>query len=189
MIYLKMIKDLLGYIIQCCLTLVTILGFIIALTCPNINSYKREIPLVTIIFVCIFIISLIYASVKLFQKYFNKSFDFIERKQTEQGNDVYWFKSDYFLNIGDIVKLIQYSDSGTTSNLCIAKVQYKNEATAIGLLPLNNTSNLDLLKNNSASIRTLKIKPVHINTDEISQILKQIKKNASVEKEEEYDEK
>ena len=155
------------------LGIIAIIGFFVQLFVPNINQIKICIPYATIIFLILLIIAILSAIWKTLCKYYKKTFKFIEVKQTESGNDVYWFESDYQLNVGDIIKLVEYNIKGTLSNLCIAKIQYKGEHGAVGVLPLIDTEHLKIAK--KSSIENLKIKPIYINSEEIKQLLFLIK--------------
>ena len=173
---IQIFKTFFSCMFQCSLTYMSIICFIIALFVPNINSYIIKLSLAWFVF-CIFIFfSIIHAFFKTASKYNKKTFKFIEIKKTEQDNNIYWFTSDYFFNIGDTIKLIEYNDTGTFTNICIAKVHQKSETMQIGLLPILILQNIDLLQNQNC-----KIKPVHINIDDITQISKHLTNTINAE--------
>ena len=161
----NILKDIVVYCIQSIFGIFAIFGFVIALFVPNINEYKISLSLSLLVFVILVALAFISSFVQVLNKYYKKTFDFIEIRHTEQGNDVYWFVSDYFLNIGDTIKLVEYNNNGTMANVCIAKVHQKSETAQIGLLPILTFSNLESIKN-----KNCKIRPLHITTDDINKI-------------------
>ena len=145
-------------------------GFLITLFFPDINTRMVTISKSWLVIGLLFIISFAEAVWRTFCTFHCKKFEFIDIKKTEQGNDIYWFKSDYYLNVGDTVKVVELYRNGVDVDICIAKVQRKNEEGHIGLLALDKTMALDNIKNND----NVKLKPVHISSDDIANLMKEM---------------
>lgn len=175
--FLKFIYfDILNNIVM----IVSILGFIVALLIPDINKYSVTVSVSWTIIIIVFLLGIMISAYKYISTRLLKCMKFIEVKKTEQENDIYWFSSDFPLNVGDTIKLCEYGYKGIPSFVCIAKVQDKNEQGHVGLLPFEEYKALGLIKNNKVQTKDIIYKPKHINSDDIMAILNQVSNTHSV---------
>lgn len=154
------------------MVLTGIAGFFIAACCPKISEYNVGIPISLIVCLSIFLISIIWAVYKSKDIFCCKYLKYIELGKTEQENDIFWFSSNYFFNVGDIIKLLECRDNGTITPVCTAKIQSINQNGHVALLPLANYKTLEIFKNKDQASKT-RFKPVHVNIDDITGVMKQ----------------
>lgn len=154
------------------MVLAGIAGFFIAACCPKISEFSINIPISLIVCLSIILISIIWAVYKSKDVFCSKYLTYIELGKTEQENDIFWFSSNYFFNVGDIIKLLECRDNGTITPICTAKIQSINQNGHIALLPLANYKALEIFKNKDQASKT-RFKPVHVNIDDITVIMKQ----------------
>lgn len=147
-------------------------GFFITACCPKISEHKINIPASLIVCISILLISIVWAVYKSKDMFSCKYLTYIEPGKTEQENDIFWFSSNYFFNVGDIIKLLECKDNGTIAAICTAKIQSINQNGRIALLPLTNYKTLDIFKNKDQANKT-NFKPVYVNIDDITVIMKQ----------------
>jgi hypothetical protein len=133
----------------------------------------------------VFIVVLSFSNFYFFKKSKEprKKFSYIEAKVQESGNKVFWFKSNYPLNKGDILKLIERDKNCTDNVICIAKVQFKNEDNSIGLLSMISSKELDRIASNESKSKNINFIPINIDIDDLINLFKEKELNSYNEKE------
>ncbi len=155
-----------------------IVGFFITACYPKISEQSINIPISTIVCFSIFLVSIIWAVYKSRYMSCRNNLTYIEMGKTEQDNDIFWFSSNYFFNVGDIIKLLECRDNGTTTSICTAKIQSINQNGHVALLPLANYKTLEIFRNKDQANKT-RFKSIHINIDDITVVMKQAQQDCT----------